>query len=191
MLAGGLVLGVGATATLASWNDSEYASAVVTTSTFDIQSSVTNVPAAFSSHPVGTPLVIDFAATNMTPTSVKQKQFFIRNSGSVGGTYTFSAPILTTDDPTYPLVSYLKYRAIETTGTCAAESFTSGAAYLAGGPASWAAIGSAASIPKNIAAGGAVLGICVELQLDATTPNNRQGKNATVQFVTTASSATP
>lgn len=191
VLAGGLVLGVGAAATLASWNDSEYASAVVTTSTFDLQSSPTNVAGNFSSHPVGTPLVLDFAASNMTPNSVKQKQFFIRNSGNVGGTYTFSAPMVTTDDPTYPLVSYLKYRAIETTGTCAAASFTSGATYLAGGPASWAAIGSAASTPRNILAGGAVLGVCVELQLDATTPNNRQGKTATVQFVTTATSVTP
>lgn len=191
VLAGGLVLGVGATVTLASWNDSEYASGSLTTSTFDLQSSVTNAPASFSSHPVGAPLVIDFAATNMTPGSLKQEQLFIRNTGNIAGTYTFSAPVMSVDDATYPLASYLRYRAVETTAPCSSASFTGGATYLAGGPTAYAAIGTAPAATRNIAAGGAVVGICIELQLVATTPNDRQGKTAAVQFVTTATSVTP
>lgn len=190
VLAGGLVLGVGATLTLAAWNDSEYASGALTTSTFDLQSS-TNVSTNFSSHPEGSPLVLDFAATGLTPGSLKQEQIFIRNVGTAAGTYTFSAPKMSADDASFPLVSHLKYRAIETTGACLPASFTSGATYLAGGPSAWVAIGSPASTPKNIVAGGTVVGICAELQLSATTPNDRQGKAAAVQFVTMATSATP
>lgn len=192
MLAGGLVLGVGAAATLASWNDSEYAATVVTTSTFDLQSNVTNVPATFSSHPAGTPLVLDFAATNMTPTSLRHKQFFIRNMGTVAGTFTFSAPKMSADDRNFPLATYLKYRAIQTTGACTAASFTNAPAsdYLAGDSAAWVAIGSAPSSVKEIAKEGVVVGICVQLQLDAATPNDRQGKSAAVEFVTTATSGT-
>ena len=36
VLAGGLVLGIGTTATLAAWNDSEYATTTVTASRFGI-----------------------------------------------------------------------------------------------------------------------------------------------------------
>ncbi|MDR2320511.1 MAG: SipW-dependent-type signal peptide-containing protein, partial [Microbacterium sp.] len=36
VLAGGLVLGVGATVTLASWNDGEYATGTSTAGTFDV-----------------------------------------------------------------------------------------------------------------------------------------------------------
>ena len=192
VLAGGLVLGVGATLTLASWNDSEYASGTLKTSTFDLQSSPTNISGNFSSHPEGAPLVLDFAPSNMAPGSLRQKQFFIRNTGTVAGTYTFSAPDMAADDSSFPLKSHLKYRAIETTGSCTATSFTSGTPqYLAGGSSSWVAIGTPASAPRNLAAGGTAVGICVELQLSATTPNDRQGKTVAVQIMTTATSETP
>lgn len=193
VLAGGLVLGIGTTATLASWNDAEYASGTLTTSTFDLQSSLDNVPGNFSSHPADTPLVLDFAATNLAPGSLKQEQIFIRNTGNIAGTYTFSAPTVSEGDSSFPLQNYLKYRAIETTGTCSAASFTSGTPkYLAGGASTWVAIASPASTPRGIGTNGTpVVGICVELKLDTLTPNDRQGKTATVQFVTAATSVTP
>lgn len=191
LLAGGLVLGVGATVTLASWNDSEYASGSFTTSTFDLQSSLTNVPATFSSHPVGAPLVMEFAATNMAPGSSRHEQIFIRNTGNIAGTYSFSAPAMITDDPSYPLESYLTYRSIESTAPCAASSFTAGATYLAGGPTALVPIGTAPAVSRNISAGGTVLGICTQVQLATTTPNDRQGRTAVVRFVTTATSVTP
>lgn len=127
---------------------------------------------------------------NMTPGSLRQKQFFIRNVGTVKGTYTFSAPKMSTDEAQFPLKEHLKYRAIETTGTCANASFTSGAKYLAGGSSTWVPIGSPASTPKELKEGEVAVGICVELELSATTPNDRQGKSAAVQFVTTATSVT-
>ena len=54
ILAGGLVLGVGAAVTLAAWNDSEFVTGTFTAGTFNMQGSTTD-GTTFTDHPVGTP----------------------------------------------------------------------------------------------------------------------------------------
>ena len=60
VLAGGLVFGVGATMTLAAWNDSEHGNATFTAGRFDIVGATDGT--TFSSHPVGTPAALSFSA---------------------------------------------------------------------------------------------------------------------------------
>ncbi len=50
VLAGGLVLGVGTMATLASWNDSEFAAATFTAGKFNLEGAVDASQASFSEH---------------------------------------------------------------------------------------------------------------------------------------------
>lgn len=80
VLAGGIVLGVGATVTLASWNDSEYAfggngssGPGVGTSTFDVQQDATSPwvsPGTFADFPTPTSpnrMTFTVSATAMSP----------------------------------------------------------------------------------------------------------------------------
>ena len=60
MLAGGLVLGAGGTATLASWNDGEYGTATFTSGRFDIVGTTSN-GGSFTNHPSGTPAAMTVA----------------------------------------------------------------------------------------------------------------------------------
>lgn len=78
VLAGGLVLGVGTMATLASWNDSEFASATFTAGRFDLESSIDN-GATYSTHSWsnGT-LTFTAPQTNMSPGDVVNAAFPVR-----------------------------------------------------------------------------------------------------------------
>lgn len=60
LLAGGLVLGVGAAITLAAWNDSEFASAEFNAGDFDMLGSVDDV--AFANHASGSPAALSFSS---------------------------------------------------------------------------------------------------------------------------------
>ena len=70
VLAGGLVLGVGTMATLASWNDSEFAKATFTAGTFDMVGAVDGAQSVFSQHTsAGGAATLGFTSTfgNMQP----------------------------------------------------------------------------------------------------------------------------
>lgn len=68
ILAGGLVLGVGTMATLASWNDSEFATASFTGGKFNLVGSL-NQSGPFIDHPTATPGTLSFTSTfgNLQP----------------------------------------------------------------------------------------------------------------------------
>lgn len=75
--AGGIVLGVGAAVTLASWNDSEFAEGVFGTSTFVLESSTNGTD--YVSTENGSPATLEFdAAEAMSPGSTAYAPFFIR-----------------------------------------------------------------------------------------------------------------
>lgn len=78
ILAGGLVLGVGAAITLAAWNDSEFAQGTFTAGAFNLEGSTDGT--AFAEHPVGSPATLSFTANpgNLSPGDVVTAPFAVR-----------------------------------------------------------------------------------------------------------------
>ena len=84
VLAGGLVLGVGAAITLAAWNDSEFATGTFTAGDFDLQGSTTSGTTGFSNHDtVGTAAGLAFTlpaglVTSMAPGATAYAPFWVQ-----------------------------------------------------------------------------------------------------------------
>lgn len=78
VLAGGLVLGVGTMATLASWNDSEFAGATFTSGKFDLEGSTDN-GSTYAQHSSSAG-VITFTspASNLSPGDIVNASFPVR-----------------------------------------------------------------------------------------------------------------
>lgn len=78
VLAGGLVLGIGTMATLASWNDSEFAGATFTAGKFDLESSIDN-GATYTTHSWSSGTIAFTAPqANMSPGDVVNAAFPVR-----------------------------------------------------------------------------------------------------------------
>jgi len=82
ILAGSLVLGVGAAVTLASWNDSEFAAGAFTGGKFNVQSSITGgtAPADWKDNGTGTPAALSFAvdANKLSPNTTVFAPFALK-----------------------------------------------------------------------------------------------------------------
>ncbi|MCF3140745.1 SipW-dependent-type signal peptide-containing protein [Paenarthrobacter sp. AR 02] len=78
ILAGGLVLGVGAAITLAAWNDSEFAQGTFTAGAFNLEGSTDG--SDFGENPVTAPATLGFTANtaNMAPGDVVTAPFAVR-----------------------------------------------------------------------------------------------------------------
>lgn len=85
ILAGGLVLGVGAVITLATWNDSEFAKEVFGTDGFDIESSLDGSTFTQNESP-STAATLNFSvpATSLAPGDVAYAPFAVRVAGPSG-----------------------------------------------------------------------------------------------------------
>jgi len=205
LLAGGLVLGVGATATLASWNDREYATATFTSGKFDIVGSVNN--GAFGQHPsAGNAATLTFAiptgtTTAMVPGNVAYALFSVRTTAaadsatipgavnSVAGAVQLTANANNSANGT--LGQYLTYRVHTISGTsCTATTFAAGAPII---PASGAPEGdyplstSAVQTQPLAGAGADQVNYCFAITLPPGAPNEAQGLtlNAGWTFVAT------
>lgn len=77
ILVGGLVLGVGAAVTLASWNDSEFAQGLFSSGQFNMQGSTDGDN--FSDHAVGAPAQLGFSAgfNNLSPNDTVAAPFVL------------------------------------------------------------------------------------------------------------------
>lgn len=78
ILAGGLVLGIGAAITLAAWNDSEFAQGTFTAGAFNLEGSTDGT--TFGENPVTAPATLGFTATpsNLSPGDVVTAPFAVR-----------------------------------------------------------------------------------------------------------------
>lgn|GEM_PF-3146928 len=92
MLAGALVLGVGATLTVAAWTDQESAKATITAGTFGLSSATRDTP--LGSHDGQNAAVLGLDATGLYPGAKKAGWIQIRSSGSVAGSVTLSSVAL-------------------------------------------------------------------------------------------------
>jgi predicted ribosomally synthesized peptide with SipW-like signal peptide len=97
VLAGGLVIGVGATATLAAWTDQEFTHATITAGTFAVESRV-SAGAVFADSPWNPTLALN--ATGLYPGEKRAAWIQLRDKGSVGGIVNLSGVAVTGADGT-------------------------------------------------------------------------------------------
>ena len=91
LLAGGVALGLGATATLASWTDTEFSQASFTTSSFDTQSSMDS-GTTYTDNTASPGTAMVFSGSGMSPATVRYANMLVRTkTGSSAGTITLGA----------------------------------------------------------------------------------------------------
>lgn len=184
LLAAGVVLGVGATVTMAAWNDSEYTTGTVTAGTFALEGSVDG--ATFTATDASNPHSLGFSpGADLIPGSTSYALFSVRTQeGSTGG----SVQVLADDGNTGGLNQYLTY-GLRTIGgtTCNATTFEAGTAVVQRGSAMTA---DAPSSQPVAADQGSTVNYCLELTLNSDAPNDAQGATASPgwQFLGTSSS---
>ncbi|MCB0911332.1 MAG: SipW-dependent-type signal peptide-containing protein [Propionibacteriaceae bacterium] len=155
VLAGGLVLGVGTMATLASWNDSEYAKATFTAGYFNLEGAVDASQATFSEHvssaAAGT-LSFTAPVSNLTPGDVVAAPFALRlGAGTTNNaTVTMLAPTST------GTVTNLTYEVVKTASAGCTTS-TTGTTVVAAGTAVTSVTG-ASTISLNMGSPTTVAG---------------------------------
>lgn len=127
LLAGGLVLGVGAAVTLASWNDSEFAKANLTAGTFVFQGSTDGTTFADHASSGGAAsLTFSTGFDKLSPNAVVYAPYALKLTGSSPATLTPAAPTVTG-----ALSGKATFAAVQTTTFgCNAGAFTGGTALV-------------------------------------------------------------
>jgi len=187
LLSGGLVLGLGAVVTLASWNDSEYARATLTSSVFNTESSVNGL--AYADNAVSPGPVVTFAGAGFAPGTVQYLPVLVRaKATSIAGTVALEAAVVGGTDAA-TLGAAFAYRVVRTTATCNAAAFTGTPAFVVGtaGASRPLATGQETGVVNPLAAGtptapGTPTGFCFEITLPNGVDNSLQGKTATATW---------
>lgn len=180
LLAGGLVFGVGASVTLASWTDSQYTGAEFTAGTFGIVGSTNGTDFTDHASP-GSAATLSFvvAPTSMKPGDTTYALYSVKASGSVDGVVQLvaGAPGGT------GLATHLRYGVRTVAGTtCNAVTFGASPSVVVPDDSVLTVSGSGTSA---VTAGGPSVNYCFAVTLPATASNDAQGKTGsqTWQFV--------
>lgn len=187
VLAGGLVLGVGATMTLAAWNDSEYATATFTAGRFDIVGAADG--ATFTSHATtATAAALSFVATPsaMAPGATTYALLSVKTGNpSIAGTLKWNA----ITPPTTGLAVYLRYGVRTITGTaCNQTTYTAGTSVIPDG----STLATNATATQSVAAnGGSTVNYCVAVTLLSTADTGVQGTSSSLTWQVLGTSALP
>ncbi|RAM35868.1 SipW-dependent-type signal peptide-containing protein [Arthrobacter globiformis] len=195
VLAGALVLGLGASVTLASWSDPEYAAGTFTASTFRLQSSTNNTGWRDSPSVADASLVV--GATGLSPGASEYAWLNIRTSpeSTVGGTVALTSSTSVGGlSPVGDLTLALEYRAVLTAAetTCDAAAFAGTPRYVAGSSSAYLPVTAVepTPVPTPVADGGkAPLRYCFDVRIKPFTDTSYQGKGATVTWFFTGTSA--
>jgi len=195
VMAGGVVLGIGAAVTLAAWNDSEFAQGIFTTGQFNLEGSIDG--AAFDDNDTeASAAEMTFSAENMVPGETTYAPFWVRLDAAttVDGTIAadtglslVSADNEGSEDNTEAL-SYNVYQ-IPADATCEAAAADGATAIAAADTLSTSDIGPATTI--ELAAGdeeapGGAVQLCFEITADDDTL--AQGTTTTATWEVTATS---
>jgi len=198
LLAGGLVLGVGAAVTSAAWNDAEFATATITTSSFNTESSVGGTAYTAYTDNVASPgTTVTLPVGAFSPGVTGYLPVLIRTKAtSIAGTVALNGAVFTGTDAASLSTAFV-YRVVRTTATCDATAFTGTPTWVVGTATASAApaltVGQNGGVSNVLAAGapaapGAVTGFCFEVTLPSSAASALQGKtaSATWQFVATS-----
>ncbi|MBD8505712.1 hypothetical protein HT102_04325 [Hoyosella sp. G463] len=168
--AAGIVLGTGATLTLASWSDATFTTGTFGVGSFGIEASTDNGATWYQDEDI---LAFTVAAAGVRPGDTRYAPLSVRTeSGSLGALATLGGA---TSEGATAIFDALRYRVVET-NTCDASAFTAGASYLVGASSVRATLGTG-SAPEAIALDAATASpgtarhYCFELHLPDTTPN--------------------
>ncbi|GAB3614532.1 hypothetical protein GCM10027415_28720 [Humibacter ginsengisoli] len=120
ILAGGIVLGVGAAVTLAAWNASEFATGTFQAGTFTIQGSTDGT--TYAAHPAapGATLAFSTGVSNLSPNDTTYAAYWVQ----LGPGTTSNATVTVQSGGTTGTVTNLTYSMIQlaATGTCNASA---------------------------------------------------------------------
>jgi predicted ribosomally synthesized peptide with SipW-like signal peptide len=160
VLAGGLVLGVGTMATLASWNDSEFASATFTAGKFIFQGSLDGTTYGDHASSPGAPLVFTTPLVgNLTPGDTVAVPFAVR----LGAGTTNNANITIAAPTSSSVVTNLTWELIDTGSSFGCTASTSGTS-IVGQSAFISGSGSfALAKGATLAADGATKNLCFKV----------------------------
>lgn len=199
ILAGGLALGVGATVTLAAWNDSEYATTTVTASTFNIVGNMSGGTGFTEHDTTATAGAVTYTPTvaGVSPGTVSfgTVQIQTTSATNVGGSVVVQQSGAA---PSTPLAGALTYaiRVAPNVAGCNQALFTNasppaGSVIVPNATAFSTGIVSAGQTAQSLsAAAGNTVTYCVRIELPAGAPSSLQGGTAaaTWQFLATSSS---
>ncbi|WP_167132168.1 SipW-dependent-type signal peptide-containing protein [Paramicrobacterium chengjingii] len=179
VLAGALVLGVGAAVTVAAWNDSEFAQGTFSASTFGIVGATNGVD--FSEHPdAASAAALTFTAPfdAMSPGSTAYAAYSVQTTAdsTVGGTVALSAA----SGNSTGLGQWLTYSVRTIAGAdCNATTFAGGESVATDGTAT-----------RTLSSGGSdQVNYCFAITLPAGTPNEAQGTSVDASWTFTATSS--
>lgn len=191
LLAGGLVLGIGGSLTLAAWTDSEFGQATFTASVFNTQSSVDLGTTWIDAITAGSQN-FTFNPAGMSPTSTRYAPMWIRTkTGSMDGALALQGAT----GASGALGTALIYRVVRyTTGTCDVSQFTAGATYIVGAAGTPLAGGvpltTAAAASTAVAANATpATQLCFEVTMKSDAANTLQGQSVTVNWEVKATSS--
>lgn len=187
-LAGGLVLGVGAAVTLASWTDTEHASGSFSSSTFNTES--TGATVAWVSNIASPGATLVFAAAAMSPSVSHYATLNVRTTAATNVAGTVA---LTSSTAAGTLPTVLEYRAVRTSlasTACNAAAFSGTPVWIAGGSASWIASSTvaASAVASPIAAAGGELRYCFDVRIQSSAASSYQNTTGTITWLLTSTS---
>lgn len=189
VLAGGLVLGVGAAVTLAAWNDSEFATGEFQAGSFNLQGSTTDGTSGFADHDTAGAAAVVFDVGdygNVTPGDVLYEPFWLRLAANTTSTATLSLSGITAGaGGNEDHLSYEIYR-LATIGTdCDAVGVTTGTLVGTGADLTdfTAAASTALAVGTPTSDPGAAVQLCFVVTAEATL---EQGLGATTTWQFTA-----
>lgn len=182
LLVGGLVLGVGASITLAAWNDAEFGSGSFEASVFNTES---NSGSGWASNVTAPGATLAFSASDdLSPGDSDYAYLDIRTTSAttVDGVVELDSSAKSGD-----LADSLEYRAVLTTTatTCTADAFTGTPTWVAGGASSYIAAGAMPSTPPSTSIDAAATEThryCFEVRVEADAPSSAQGTTATLTW---------
>jgi predicted ribosomally synthesized peptide with SipW-like signal peptide len=174
-LAGGLVFGLAAGLTVASWTDAETVGSTFSASSFNLQTSVQGGTYSGATSVTGT--VAGLYPGALAYISLKVKTAAVSTSGTV----SLSASANSTG-----LANVLRYRIVRSLAACTATVFTGSPVYVVGGAGTYQQVNAALAPTTGIALtanAGLEVGYCIELGIplgvDQTT---YQGTSGTVTW---------
>lgn len=136
LLASGVVLGVGAVATLAAWNDSEFFTSDFAAGTFDLEGSVDGT--AFTSHDASPGVTVEFAVNPgaLTPGDTVYAPFAVQLSADS----TYEANVVIGEEASGDIAAVLSYSVyvVDDFAECGASVDTTGDLLIDGRAASTA-----------------------------------------------------
>lgn len=171
VLAGGIVLGIGAAVTLAAWNDSEFASGLFSSGEFNLQGSIDN--AAYTDHESSdgaAALEFSLPVDNLSPGDVVAAPFWVRLDATTTSPATLDLVSLTGTDTTGANTAELGYDVYALAADATCDSTATGTA-----------VGSGDTLASNPAVAGATV------PLAAGAAEGDPGEATQLCFVVTAS----